>query len=108
MGGYTKVELTDNSVDQNQQIPIVIHMLHTPALYAPISIVNNKPHEFLSKESLNIQYDAKNYICEVQAHLDEKIKGYLAVHVSNDSGASGAWGLTVKDAQGQSVVAFSL
>jgi hypothetical protein len=76
LAGHTVVELTPH-----QQPAMEVHVLHTPALYAPFPFANAQPHEYASWERFSWGAANDQVECEVNASLWPMGDGFVQVAV---------------------------
>jgi hypothetical protein len=86
------------------KVPVQVHSLHSPGLYAPFSFANGAPEEFLLDETFAFGEGLlRDHTCQVRTTVHAG-HGFLEVRLEPEAG--GAWRLQVTSPQGLFVEAL--
>lgn len=80
LAGLTRLQLMHTNTDSAQAVQV--HLIQTPALYAPYPFVNHQPHDFHMREAL-VWRTASNALlrCDVDAELMPIGNGFVGLQL---------------------------
>jgi phosphodiesterase/alkaline phosphatase D-like protein len=82
LGGHTTVRIHTSL----QAVPVLVHILHAPALYAPFPFANGQPHHYRRVDRFSWSCQSHQFDCEVLSDLRALGDGFVRVDVNAAAG----------------------
>lgn len=82
LAGHSEITLTKNGAKEMR-----LHILHSPALYAPFPFANGHPHQYKTRDSFYWTDSGSNINCTVTSDLRELGDGFVVIKATQEGGS---------------------